>query len=1020
MQVIRDICPVRLCVWWLLLFQFLIHASAADATWSMRSWQASEGLPDDTVVGVGQTPDGFLWVATREGLVRFDGQHFREYLLDTGTDIPASSLEAMLVDKRGRLWIAKTGGILLCVDEGSLKNFTLSEAMRNLQCMSITEDNDGAIWMTFTGGKIIRFQEGKERDLTDQDGLLPGAGVRLCCDDKGQIWIIKAGQLGVFRQGKFVSLQPVAGTTMRIGASHSGGIWICADDVLYKFSEAGGLVECGRLPRSSPEVKPTDVFEDRSGAVWIGTEQAGLFRFNDGGFTYVETSHHEIWPVTEDREGNIWVGTHGGGLNRLRPSAMDLEEVTSSVDGDSAQSICQANNGGLWAATRGGTLVRRQADGDWEPATSNTGWPGIKVNCVAADPAGGLWLGAKGAGLISWRPGETNWTKIEGTGQSGGFARALLATVADEVWIGTERPNMLQRLSHGVLQNFPLPTNSGPVCCMARDAAGNVWAATINGRLLRVSQDKIFDETTKTLPVPMAIESMAATADGSLWIGYGRKGLGRLKNGLFTHVSTEQGLFDDHILQIVPDGKGRLWLAGNQIIFFILENEFDDVAAGRSPALSSVVVESDDGAKNLQTSRGFWPGALRTRSGQIIVPKANGFAVVHEMKLSAGPPPLVVIDRVVVDGHTVAAYDIVDSADKMIRLRPLEPDRPASAVQLPPGPEQVRVEYTSPAFGDLYNTRFKYRLHGLDEKWVDAGDQRAVTYPKLSPGNYQFQVMARHADGSWSRAAALDLTVLPAFWQTWWFRVLMAVLVLIVVAQTARTLEKRRIQLRLEQAEREHALERERTRIAKDIHDDLGANLTEISLLSEIAQSANAASHEVQTDVRQIGEKARALTVLMSEIVWAVNPRNDTLESFVTYVCNFAEDFLKRGGIRCRLDVPAHLPGSVVTSEFRHNLFLVVKEALNNVVKYAQASEVQIRFGLEPDGFKVTITDNGRGIDILPGQSEMERRKTGRNNGLINMRERVEQLGGNFQLISQPGVGTKVEFSVPYVRHFRN
>jgi signal transduction histidine kinase len=342
-------------------------------------------------------------------------------------------------------------------------------------------------------------------------------------------------------------------------------------------------------------------------------------------------------------------------------------------------------------------------------------------------------------------------------------------------------------------------------------------------------------------------------------------------------------------------------------------------------------------------------------------------------------------------------------------------------LKLPPNYGRLEIDFTSLSFVGIENIRFRYRLAGLEKDWTEVpSDERAAKYSRMPAGDYRFEVTACNSEGVWNETGpVLAITVLPYFWQTWWFITSAGVLLLGLAVTGARYIENKRVKRQLAQLERERMIERERARIAKDIHDDLGANLTEITLLSELAQSSDAPAQEVQSDVRRIATKARDLTHSLDEIVWAVNPRNDTLDSFVTYTCIHAEDYLKTAGIRCRLKVPGKVESRALATDVRHNLFLVVKEALNNIIKHANATEVLISFSLERSRFEIAIKDNGRGFnftEMSAAAKESKERPAG-GNGLLNMRQRMEDIGGSFELQSAPGEGTAIRLVVRWVEH---
>jgi len=276
----------------------------------------------------------------------------------------------------------------------------------------------------------------------------------------------------------------------------------------------------------------------------------------------------------------------------------------------------------------------------------------------------------------------------------------------------------------------------------------------------------------------------------------------------------------------------------------------------------------------------------------------------------------------------------------------------------------------------------------------------------LPPGNYFFHVIACNNDGVWNQRGVIQaFTLRPFFWQTRWFFTVSVLSAIALVLATVWFAVMRRLHRKLERLEGEQMVERERARIAKDIHDDLGASLTEITILSELALNSGARQQDAQADIRKISVKSRTLTQLLDEIVWAVNPKRDTLENFVTYSCTYAEEYLRVAGIPCRLQLPAAVQAVTLRATIRHGLFLAVKETLNNIVKHAAATEVQLSVEIQPDGMVIGIRDNGRGFRTDSPAAGGE--------GLDNIRQRVESLGGRLEITSEPGQGTLVRMSVP-------
>ncbi len=996
--------------------------AATNPPWFARAWQTDEGLPDNAVVGIAQTPDGFLWVATQGGLVRFDGNQFRDFAPITEAGVPGGLLHGLTVDRRGRLWVAKDGGVIACVDQGRTTSITLRRGSANARAVTPVEDGEGSLWAAYptAASRVVRVREGQVRYFGTEDGLAPGGILQLAGDSRGRLMYAAGDKLGVFRDERFVTLETVPGVQC-IAAAKAGGLWVCSGAKVLKFTEGGGVVPVGELPAVRSNVTATVVMEDRLGRLWIGTARQGLFRREGGMFAAVPVSHREILSLAEDREGSVWVGTRGGGLNRLRPSVVESQEIASGLPFEAVRSVCQDKDGTLWAVARSGVVARHQGTG-WNALRAGDGWTIEDAVSVVPNPNGGVWIGTHYDGLFHWRDRVVASVTMK-DGLAGNFARSLLSSTNGDLWIGTASAEGLHRLRAGRLRRFNLPDGSGLVRALALDAAGTLWAGTTGGRLLRATEDMVVDETARSVPKLQTIRCLHATADGSVWIGYGGSGVGRLKAGRFSQFRTAEGITDDYISQIQDDGEGRLWFAGNRGVFYVREQEFEEQTAGRIAQVRPVVFGRDEGLPALQASREAWPGAARGSDGRLWIAMQTGLAVVHPRAIQRGPAPAVVIESASLDGQEVAAYDartvMAGSAPAPpLNLRQAE----SGGIKVTPGHEQLAIEFTALSLASPRHVAFRFKLDGLENDWVQARARRVAYYSHVPPGKYRFLVTASDHEGNWSEpGAAMDIEVLPHFWQTWWFQILAALSLLGTVGGVVRYVEIRKLRHRVERAEREGAIERERARIAKDIHDDLGASLTEITLLSELAQGGQAPPEEVQADMRKIAARTRNLTQALDATVWAVNPRNDTLESLVTYTCNHAEDFLKTAGIRCRLEVADRLPVQVLTAVVRHNVFLVVKEALHNVVKHSAASEVTLRVATRANGMVLVIEDNGNGFiphnqDATAGtRSEAGVMRQRQGEGLANMHRRAAEIGGELDLRSGPGQGTRIQLDVSFI-----
>ena len=1009
-----------------------------EKTFFVRAWRVEDGTPANTVVGVARRPDGYLWVATRTGLFRFDGENFQPCPQVSAAALPGLMVPVMLRDRRNRLWLAKDRGAMACVDGAATRVFTIRDGLPDLQPVSMAEDGEGAIWISYAAGPLYQIKDARVQPCEATAGMSGQEASWLIADRQGQIWFARGGGVGVLRAGRFATLLTLEQPALRLAAARGGGVWLSDGQKVWKFKEGGKLELLGRIPAGQVKL----LREDQPGRLWAAVALegplGGLFCHEGGDFKRVPISCTAVVSLSDDREGNLWVGTLGAGLLQVRPRAVELVNPEADVPLVAVQSFCEDNNGMRFAVGQNGLLARWQNSAwetmtvflqgvptpvvrwqrpGWERMTAPLGWPGGPATCVAADPRGGVWLGTTERGLFQWRDG-----KFFSLGDTNVLARhaihALFPGATGDLWIGQEQAGTLHRLRDGHLLTLKLPSNTGQVSALAEDASNTLWVATTDGRLARVNGETVEDVTSQTLSAPAPIRCLHAAPDGSLWIGYAARGLGWLKHGRFFLFGLEQGLWDAGISQILSDRRAWLWCAGDRGVFRIPLADLEAVAAGQLPAIRMVLCGRGEGLPNLQAGCGVWPGPVYGHAGELWMPMLAGLAVIHpERSLEYPPPPAVVIERLLVNGRPVAAYDSQESWDRSNAVALVDLHGLTNRLALGPGVRQWAAEFTVPSFTGQENIRFRYQLEGLDETWVDVGSRRVAYFSMVPPGQYQFRMMACNNEGVWNDVGAvLAFTVLPYYWQTWWFRVLSWIAGGGVAGTMVWMETRRRLRRKLERVERQRALERERARIARDIHDDLGASLTRIGMLSQPGGAAPETPERTAANLNVIYQTAHGLTQTLDEIVWAVSPQHDTLDSLATYLGKFAQDFLRHTGMRCRLDMPLQLPPLTLTAEKRHHLFLACKEALNNAAKYSQATEVRITLTLTAGGFAIQLEDNGVGLPpaATPGApvpDDPAQRTGGR--GLTNMRRRLEEIGGRCEIRSTPGVGTSILFTVP-------
>ena len=983
-----------------------------DDSYAARSWQAEDGLPENRVVGIAQSSDGFLWVATQGGLVRFDGVRFQKVGLAGAPGMVAGTMRILLLDHAGRIWLAKEeGGTIFCFEGNEVRIVSPDQGMpKNESQRSMTVDGDGSLWISYSSGKVIRYARAAKAEIfTGKDGLPVGGVCWLATDRDGTLWFAKGSQVGVFRNGRFNVLENFGSSALRIAAARGGGILICVDNRVLKYDVGAETVELGKIipngahDRASAE--PSVLLEDRTGAVWVGTVAAGLFRCESNSVARVEVSNLAILSLAEDREGNLWVGTRGGGLNRVHRRVTSMIKSSDSRPFEGVQSVCQDAAGTLWAVGDNGVLARRQG-ANWEVQSPAGAAAEAYVTCAAAATNGSVWIGTRGGTIYRW---TENQFKDLGLRDSlhAKSVRSLLVAGNGDLWIAADSPDVLYRLRGGKIKTFALPSGYRFIRALAEDAAGNFWAGASDGLLVRVTGDTLVDESAKSGSV--SIRCLLGTTNGDLWIGFAGTGVGRMRHGQLTRFSTEQGLPNDYVAQILADHRGAVWFGGNQGIFQVRERDFDDVASGLATRVWPVIYGRSEGVPGLQASFDYCPDSLCAADGRLYFSMLSGLA---EVRLDYARlnrlPPGVFIERVTADDQTLAVYQSFRTSASTNRNTPMELCSPGDKgeLRLPPGLQQAQFEFTALSFVAPENVQFRYQLEGLDENWVDAGTSRVASYTHPPPGHYRFKVIACNNDGVWNKIGdTLPVTFEPYFWETIWFKFTVTGVSFAALCGVVVLWLRRRHRLEVERLEHQRALELERTRIARDLHDDLGVGLTEIGLLGDLAGTSSELPEASRERLQEITGRARTLAASLDEIVWAINPANDTSQSLVDYFFPYAQKLLGHAGIRCRLEVIEPLPVGNLSAEDRHEFFHAYKEALNNIIRHSGATQVQVSMTAANGDLLIRVSDNGSGLKAAGDKSARH--------GLAGMRERLLRLGGRCEIASTAGGGTTVTFFIP-------
>jgi diguanylate cyclase (GGDEF)-like protein len=709
--------------------------------YGLDSWQ--EGLPQSSLHAVVQTPDGYLWVGTQQGLARFDGVRFTAFDTSNTPGLRSNLISSLLVDRAGRLWIGTWAGGLSRMEDGRFVTFTTADGLASDVVHSLLETDEGLYVGTDEG--LSLFRGGRFETVA---GLAGETVKALHRDPQGRLFIgADGGGLFVKDKGSRVVRFAVQGAPLhpRVRAlvtDRRGRLWVGTDGGIFCVANGHARRYTTRDGLGSDVVRV--ILEDRDGNLWVGGF-GGLQRLRGDRFERLSArdglTGEIVYCLFEDHEGSLWLGMIGGGLDRLGDGKVVTYTVREGLPSDLVRGILEDRKGTLWIGTDRG--LARLRDGSFDVLTTNEGLPHSSVFALAEDLEGGIWVGTRG-GLARYARGAfRRYTMHDGLRDD--FVRSILQDGEGRLWIGTE--NGLCLLEGGRFHDLGPGPMAKPVFGISQDRTGAVWVATFGAGLVRW-QDGQSRTYTKTDGLPSDVVRFAhEDAGGDLWVGTDA-GLALRVGERFRSFTARDGLPDEALHQLVEDGSGRFWFGSNRGIFALRKAQIEDVAKGRANRLEAVVLDTADGMRTSECNGDFMPAGARTRNGRLYFPTVKGLAMVDAAHIQQNPePPPIVVESAWSDGVPFAA-----------------------GTRLPPGGEKIEIRYAALSFLSPQRVRFQYRLLGFDRDWTEAGNRREAFYTNLPPGRYVFQIQGANADGVWNRAGAtFAFTILPRFYETAFF-----------------------------------------------------------------------------------------------------------------------------------------------------------------------------------------------------------------------------------------------------------
>lgn len=999
----------------------------------VKVYSTADGLPNDLVLRIKRDSQGFLWFCTRDGLSKFDGYQFTSYGREQGLLYPR--VNDVIECRDGSYWVATNGGGVCrfrpaergASDSASrFKAYALGENAASNRVNQLCEDLEGRVWAGTDRG-LFCFDQAQDRFFMAAEAM---EIYSLTVGRQGDLWAGSGNQLwrrspdGRFARYSFQASRDL-GRIFSLLEDDKGKLWVGSwyaglfelDPQLLPYTDStlvAGRSE-GWLNQFSTPGRPaidavTDLYQSSDGHLWITTSSnpvdpdgARLLefdgqRFRSYGKAQGVTSNH-LECLAEDREGNLWLGSVDGAIKIARNGFTTFDENDGPIHGPGA--LLESKTGEFCVITDAGMTVNRFVDGRFLPT---------RFNVPKALQYSKRW----GSYQISFQDRGGDW------------------------WVSTSQGLMrfpslapLERLQRARPKaHYPFSSERGwvDVYRMFEDASGDIWVSLAsrekNALVKWERATEKFHTYTEVDGVPPLNPPTAFCEDahGNLWIGLYDGGLLRFRAGRFTLLGAEDGLPSGLISGLYLDQRRRLWVASSSdgvgrvddpgaerpafikyttaeglssnVVSSITEDRWGRIYIGMPrgvdrlhPVTGNITrYSAADGLPKGDIYLGF-----RDASGALWFGGSSGIARLVPRPDEQPSPPPVLITGLRVAGVTQPIADIGEVA--------------LSGLELGPNLNHIEIDFVGLSFRAGETLEYQYWLEGADRDWLPLTTQRSVNYASLSPGHYRFLVRAVNADGVVSQQpASVAFTILPPVWQRWWFVGIAALLSGLLVYfmfryRLARLLE----------------LERVRTRIAADLHDDIGAGLSRVAILSEVVKqkvggNAGLAAAPLLTE---IADSARGLLAATREIVWAIDPQRAGLDNLAAQIRQFASDLLEAQAIRWEFRVPAEMDRVKLDPEQRRQLLLIFKEALHNIERHSGCTAASLSIALAHGRLAAEIRDDGRGFVAPAGQSPPT---NGGGNGLRNMRRRAEQLGGHLDIRSAPGQGTHLQLTIPLKR----
>lgn len=1032
-----------------------------------EAWDADHGLPQGSINAIAQTPDGYLWLGTQEGLVRFDGLDFTVFDTKNVEAFQSNDIRILQMDSAGSLWIGTRNAGLVRYRNGTFATIANQDSLKGRRITAIVESKQGHFWIGTAEAGLKQLKKGK---LSHVDDVKAQNITALYEMEDGVLWVgtrdaglvkYSSGEVEVFDTSSGLPDNAVTS----FASSQHGGLWVGLREAgLVHYH--GGLFFSVSTIHGLPSNKVLSLFEDGIGSLWVGTNQSGIARLTLDYASMEDTSgnqeaktkkdliaslharFYEQMAISsfnssqglsydvakvffQDREGNLWIGTDGGGVNMLREGKFTTYSTSEGLVDEFVYSVHEDLYGAMWFSTEKG--VSRLKDGKVTSFNTASGLASDFVLAIESTPDSSVWMGTYGQGLSRYQNGTfKQYTQDDGLPDNAIFG--LYHSSNGNLWVGTGGGATVFDGRRFIPYTEAEGLSSNYVTVMMEGSDGTMWIGTYNAGLNKIVNGKITKITTTDGLSNDAVLTLHEDSEGVVWAGTYGGGLNRIVGDSIAVYTTKDGLFSDNVGQILEDDNNNLWMSCNQGVFRVSKRELEAHAAGNLKKINSIVYDQSDGLRSREFNGGVQPAGWKSRDGSLWFPSSKGVATIDPNNILPNPfAPQMILEQVLIDGHEA----------------PLD-----GQIEFPPGEKKIEFHYAGLSFISPQKITYQFMLEGVDEAWVDAGRRRAAYYTNLEPGAYTFRVKAKNSDGLESReAVSYQFYLKPFFYQTAWFYFATMFFVLVSIyliykwrvakiKANEQILEKlvdqRTMKLEERTADLLQALEENKEILGITSHDLKNPLSGIIGLADILIEDLEALQNTPALDdglenVRLLKTEAERMLRIVMELL--DRHRAGELSGQTKETINLGDlisDSIRRNQPAAdQKEITLHFASkNVVLVDGDEDAFLRIADNLiSNAIKYSP-SESNVWVSLETMGMqaRMCVQDQGPGLtqedkekvfgkmQRLSAQPTAGEHSTGL--GLFIVKQLTEELGGTVGVDSEYGAGATFWVQLPVLNAY--